>query len=146
VDTLAGGDPTPQSDVLQSGCSASTSRGDPQFPFVSGLLADSLWFSGRPDEATKLIKQQVRGVLRPFASVTQDQAATKEFAKSPDPLIEAALAAAMNDVEGVLRGFEKVAAMHDPRVASLSLMPEFRAFRTEPRFVAFQRSLGMTPD
>jgi serine/threonine protein kinase len=119
---------------------------DPNFPFVSGLLGEALWFSGQRDEATKLIKDQTRGPLRPFASVKQDQSAATKFAKSHDPLNEAASAAAMNDVEGVLRSFEKLAAMHDPRVASLSLMPEFRAFRTEPRFVAFQRSLGMALD
>jgi serine/threonine protein kinase len=120
---------------------------DPKFPFVSVTSAAALWFSGQTDKADTLLTEQPRSAIRAFVLGKQNPAAAiTEFANSSDPVVKATLAASMNNVEGVMGVLTQLSATRDPRVASLSLMPQFRAFRTDPRFVEFQRSLGMMPD
>ena len=79
-----------------------------------------------------------------YAKAGRRTEAEQVAARYPDwPWVEALVYGGLGDKDRAFEGLERMAAIHDPRVAIYLTYPELALLRGDPRLSEFRRKLGL---
>ena len=129
----------------------------PQAAQNYSLLAIIQILRGKPGPAVELAKQETDPFLRTYAlalahfangdRAEADAALKKLIDEEPDfgPSQIASIYALRKEPEKMFEWLEHAWATHDPGVAELLQNPFLRAYKDDPRFIAFAQKVGVMP-
>jgi TolB-like protein/Flp pilus assembly protein TadD len=129
----------------------------PQAAQNYSLLAIIQILRGKPGPAVELAKQETDPFLRTYAlalahfangdRAEADAALKKLIDEEPDfgPSQIASIYALRKEPEKMFEWLEHAWATHDPGVAELLQNPFLRAYKDDPRFIAFAQKIGVMP-
>ena len=122
---------------------------DPGFPYADLLLVRALTFAGRPEEALPLweYRKEDPGYQHWMAYalvLTGRRAIVEKLATEHDhPYRLAIIYAALGDNDRALEALDRAADIVPQRVGLLLMYPEMAPLRSDPRFTAVRKKLGL---
>jgi serine/threonine-protein kinase len=122
---------------------------DPDFPWIDWLLGRALTFAGRPAEALAVIeasRMPPDSEWKAHAYVMagrRDEAERLAVRHRNYPHRLAIIYAALGDKDRTFEALHRLAVLEPHRVVDLLSYPELTGLRSDPRFAALRRTLGL---
>ena len=125
-------------------------KADPRFPLVPLVLARALLFTGNSAEAIRSLEEMPPNRAPELGYALRDvgrraEAEALAVAAAGVPSTEAVIFAGLKDKDRTFAALERAAAIGDPKIGGELTYPELAFLRDDPRFAAFARRIGVTP-